>query len=509
MTCKTTNIGLCHWDGYETKYKKCSLTKGSDIIKNKFGLSTIKIYAGNKFRETYYDCSLIEDEVTTLKQLLQTKPYKKVLDMNFKTVVISTFSICKEGDDYWRTNGISINEKEQFCQLSLFLHSQYPNTEFILSNWESDCVIESTDDISYRKLYADNIINLINERKKATLGVNNVKVALEVNRWYDMIENSISYIIPKVNCDMISYSCYQMIYDENELDNTIKKIKSLLKPNMELYIGEFGYPTNIDTKEIVVNSIRNNIKVFVKNNIRLAFYWNLYCNEKNHNGTFNGFGIITPDDKVTYVYNELFQNKPYITTRHGISLSNEWKRNRQTDYLSMKNAEKYNLIDSDLSYHGIETIKKSRENFWNMVFSKNSSYITVYLSPLKRVVRTFFESINEINFEHTDRLKYINVFITNIISEYGDSPENMHRSMEAVNIFPELEGIRNIVNQVHILEYPEWKSIEKGQYDEQMKNIIHMGDETIVMFSHWSVINHKYGVSLSNFGVGNYYINQN
>lgn len=504
MTCKVTNISLCHWDGYESE-TKCSLVKGADIIKNKFGLSMIKIYAGNKFRETYHDCSMIEDEITNLKQLFQTKPYKTVLDMNFKTIVIVTFSICKEGDDYWRTKGISIQEREQFCQLSTFLYTHYPNTEFILSNWESDCVIESTDNIMYRKLYADNITNLINERTKSTLGVSNVKIALEVNRWYDDIESSISYVIPRVNCHMISYSCYQMIYNEHKLDQTIKKIKSLLKPSMELYIGEFGYPTNIDTKDIVIQCIRNNIKVFARNEIRLAFYWNLYCNEKNHNGTFNGFGLITPHGEITYVYKELFQTKPYIITRHGISLSNVWKHNNNTDYLSNPDAERYNLFDSDLTYHGIKTIKENRIGFWNMVFSMNSKYITVYLSPLKRSIRTFFESIYDIDFKYTEHLKHINVYITNIVSEYGDSPENIYKSMEAVNLFPELDGIRSIVNQVNIIDYTEWKPIKEGQYTEQLKTIEHKNDETVIMFSHWGVINHVHGISLSNFGVNNYY----
>ena len=252
-----------------------------------------------------------------------------------------------------------------------------------------DCVLDSIESVVYKRICADNIVNLINKRTEACKKHSNVKIALEVNRYYKNTDSSISYILPKVKCDMISYSCYQMLYNSKDLYDNITRIKSLMKPNMELYIGEFGYPINKDIKEKVLKCMNNSIEVFVRHRIRLAFYWNLYCNEKKSDGTFNGFGIITPSGEITYVYNELFNRKACILVRHGISLANDWKNENNSNYIHKKDAELYNLIDSDLSYRGIKAIRQRREEFWEHVFKNNTKDITVYISPLKRAIRTF------------------------------------------------------------------------------------------------------------------------
>ena len=143
MSSKIVKIGLCHWDGYETKEKKCSLVKGAEIIKNRFGLSLIKIYAGNKYNDIYNDFSdtnfsdTNSGNIKTLKNLIESGPYKTVLDMNFKTVVMVGFCINKsKDDDYWRVNGIDKCEINQFNELSDYLSNTY-QIEFIISNWES------------------------------------------------------------------------------------------------------------------------------------------------------------------------------------------------------------------------------------------------------------------------------------------------------------------------------------------------------------------------------------
>jgi hypothetical protein len=501
MSCAITKIGICHWDGYETQTKKCSLLKGACIVKNNFGLSLIKIYAGNKYKTIYSDTDF--NNIKTLKQLLESTPYKSVLDLGFQTVVMVMFSINSKGDDYWRTTGVNDDEKIQFTEVAKYLKDNYPTTEFILSNWESDCVIESTENIMDRKMYADNIVDLINARTEAVKYYDNVNIALEVNRYYKDVENSISYIIPKVNCQMISYSCYQMLYDNKLLDNTILKIKSLMKPNMELYIGEFGYPTNNDKEDRVVKCIKNNITIFIKHRIRLAFYWNLYCNEKRPDGTFNGFGIINITGDISYVYKELYPTNSYLfTVRHGISLANMWKHQNNTDYISSKNAITYNLHDAGLSFEGLKAIRNSRQSFWDTIFQTNSNKITIFLSPLIRSISTCLESMREINPKY---FKNINIYITPIISEYGNGRENRYKTLQAIEMSPEVNELKTIVNNVEFINYVEWAPITKGQYDQEINKYIKPNiNETIICFMHWGVINHLYGINSKNFGVNSY-----
>lgn len=506
MSCNIVNIGICHWDGYETPTEKCSLERGAEIVKEQFGLPLIKFYAGNKYNKVYNDFNEMKtNNIKTLKNLIESKPYKSVLDMNFKTVVIVGFSINEnKDDDYWRIKGVDENEIEQFTELSEYLASSYPNTEFIISNWESDCVIDSIESVVYKKFCADNIVSMINKRAEACKDHTNVKIALEVNRYYEHTDNSISYVLPKVKCDMISYSCYQMLYNPSDLYNNITRIKSLMKPNMELYIGEFGFPTNVDRKEKVLKYLKSSIEVFVKHRIRLAFYWNLYCNEKRVDNTFNGFGIITPFGIISYVYKELFERKSCVLVRHGISLANVWKHKNNTEYIHKEDAKLYNLVDSDLSYQGIKAIRKKREEFWEQVLKNNTKYITVYISPMKRAIRTFCESISGLDKKYfTD----INVIITPTISEYGQEISNKYSSLEEIKLFPEVKKIKSIVKQVKFLDYVEWSHIKKGQYDHKIKEyIIPKKNETVVFFCHWGVINHITGVNVKNFGIDSFIV---
>lgn len=501
-----TTISLCHWDGYETLNKKCELYKGAEIIKNKFGLSTIKIYVGNKYKEVYDDCKNLFN-IKSVKELLESEPYNKVLKLGFKTIVMVLFTINVNGDDYWRLKGVNKNEINQMVELSEYLGNNFSDTEFIISNWESDCVLESTENRTHQRLYAENIIDLINKRYETTKQIKNVKIALEVNRYYNNNNtNSISYILPKVNCDMISYSCYQTIYNYRDMDFVINKIKSLMKPNMELYIGEFGYPTpHTDYEENVLNSLNYNLRIFKKHKIRLAFYWNLYCNEKRGD-KFIGFGIIKPNGDISYVYNKLFISKrPVYLARHGISLSNQWKRETKTDYINKEDSLKHNLYDSELTFEGINLINNSKYNFWKDVIN-NSINIKIYLSPLKRSIQTFIESMHD---EFKYEYKQMSVIISPILSEYGTSYENYYMSINALEIFPNVIKLRNLVKDVTIVPFPDnkWIVDRKDHYNKDLvKTLLCNETDTKVYFGHWGIINKTYGLNLPNFGINNFYI---
>lgn len=311
-------IAPCHWDGYENPYTKCSLVVGAkkayEFQKDR-AKKAIKIYIGNK-SDVYRDVNDLRPlthtipsiKATTIKNLITTPPYQEVLNMGFNTIVLVAFCL-QNGDDYWRNTGPYQYEYDQFKELALYLGDTYPYIEFILSNWESDCVLEGSSD---KKLVADNLVKLINIRNSAVQDLKkegrsfNVKIALEVNRLYETGESATSYIIPRVKCDMISYSCYQTLFMGGEiLDRAIKYIKSKMGAGMELYIGEFGFPLNT-YKGDIARHLKEGIETFFNNNIRLAFYWNLYCNEKNADGSFNGFGLITPEGAYSPIVSKLF-----------------------------------------------------------------------------------------------------------------------------------------------------------------------------------------------------------
>ena len=501
-------IAPCHWDGYKDNKNKCSLVEGAKIAyslqKNNHSL---KIYAGNKYSINYSDFKNKKIQfLYSLKELMCSEPYKTVLEMKFKTIVIVGFIIFENNDDYWRINGPHKQEYEQFKFLAEYLSQTYPNTEFIISNWESDCVLESVDN---KELCANNIAKLISVRYKAAQPFKNVKIALEVNRFYNNGFCSTNYIIPKTDYDMISYSCYQTLWQSSEmLEKGIKYIRNFLKPGTELYIGEFGFPTNKWEEKKVMSFLHNSVDTFKKNNIRLAFYWNMYNNERNKDLTFNGFGLIGIDGRKTYVCKTLFPQSTIIMVRHGYSLSNKWKDINKKNHIDTKTANLYNLYDSELSYEGIKTIINNRNFFWNNILKiSNERPIRVFVSPLKRSIQTCLLSLN-------DKVKNIKVTITPFITEKGNSRENYGMRLESIKEYPFLREYMEKGLEVEFLHFDVkqswWKIPVKDRityFFKYMKQRRYEWNciECIVCFSHWGFIKEiTNGIQLNNFGVSRY-----
>ena len=72
MSCNIVNIGICHWDGYQTPTEKCSLERGAQIVKDIFGLPLIKFYAGNKYNKVYNDFNEMKtNNIKTLKNMIE------------------------------------------------------------------------------------------------------------------------------------------------------------------------------------------------------------------------------------------------------------------------------------------------------------------------------------------------------------------------------------------------------------------------------------------------------
>ena len=499
MTQQTTEISICHWDGYESQNIKSQLVKGCKIIKDNFNMSTLKIYAGNKYKTTYSD--LDDINVKSLKELFESEQYKEVLRLGFKTIVIVAFAINDNGDDYWRTNGPNNNEYIQFKELSELL-STYKETEFILSNWESDCVLDSINDKDMKKTYADNIISLINLREKSVdEKITNVKIALEVNRYYQHFDNSISYILPKVICKMISYSCYQTLHNKKDLDSCIDIIKSNMKPYMELYIGEFGFPINKMDKLTVTTHLHNAISIFNKHDIRLAFYWNLYCNEKIDD-KFNGFGIIDVHNNISYIYDELVTQYTYTcVVRHGLSLANKWKTDNNKNYINTENALLHNLYDSELSYDGIKDIKNYKQHFWDYIFSINFNQLNIIISPLRRAIDTFYKSIKNSGYSHI--MKKVVITINPSISEYSESKENFGMHLDSLMTYTTIQKLQKLVKAIKFEDFPKDKKWFPNKIFFNNNNIKfnHMN----IFFTHWGFAKKHCNVDLKNFGNKQYY----
>jgi hypothetical protein len=79
---------------------------------------------------------------SSLVELAQTPPFKRLFARSFKTIILETFSMGR-ADGYWR-NGTTpeqlADEMRQFEQLTRHLPTTYRDSgkTFVLQNWESD-----------------------------------------------------------------------------------------------------------------------------------------------------------------------------------------------------------------------------------------------------------------------------------------------------------------------------------------------------------------------------------
>lgn len=481
-----TEIGFCCWDGYETENKKCSLVTGTRIIKEKMNSDTIKIYAGNKCSKCYRDFEDVKP--TTLKELFQSTPYTQVFDLNFNVIIIVAFSINRKGDDYWRTEPPT--EFTQFREASEFLSKKYPNTLFILSNWESDCVLDIYSGSNHKDV-SEHLISLINQREKATEGFPNVQIALEVNRFYDNRNSSIDCILPFVQCKFVSYSCYQTLFHSvKSLSDGIDKIRKT-RPDMVLYIGEFGFPTCRMEKNAVLARLRGSINLFHDKQIPWAFYWNLYNNEPVKDG-YNGYGLITPKGECTYVHEELMRQTSVFLVRHGQSLHN------QAESIGLK----YDKPNPELSENGKQAIQKVSSKFWiavNKVAGKRQ--IRILVSPLRRAIQTCLLSLEK-NMEMTRNVKII---ITPYVTETGHNIVNKGELLEDLQRYPPLMKLQNLfpVRFEHIKHgKPWWNKYKPDKLFKYLRQRRYEwnNEECIVCFSHYNFILEISQKSLGNFG---------
>lgn len=490
-------IGICHWDGFVSPNTKCSLIEGARESK-KLGMKNIKIYCGNKVETTYSDLQNILYPTTTLRDILKHSSYTQLFNLGFEVVVIVMFSINKNrDDDYWRRS-FPTHDESQFTEAFRYL-STFTNTTFIISNWESDHVYNAATN---KEEISKSLINLINIRKKVC-NVSNVKIALELNE-VKAGECVLNNVLPYVNCDMVSYSCYTSQENPEVFSYAINKIRRKMKPNMSLFIGEFGFPVNRMRSDKVHFLYENLLQLFGEKRIKLAFYWNLYDNEKNSDGTFSGFGLITPYGKPNFMAYKIFNKRNVIYVRHGYSMANKWKNKNNTNHIDKNAAKQHNLYNPYLCDEGISDIIKTRDEFWNFIKSSSPDLpIKIFCSPLRRTLHTLLVCLQNNPMPNTS------VYISPLLAEIGDSCENKDVLYD-VRLEPILTDISRLVHDVHFIHgckkrYSKvTKHGSKVEYAQEFSRYIQtektLNGCCLICFSHFETIKTITGQCLNNFG---------
>lgn len=302
--------GIAHSSGNYGFTQENYLQEGAERIRQ-LGSDSIFIYLTPNFRTTYPDKSSAAwpaQDPSYLSDLIQAEPYKKVLSMGFKTVVLTAYTFAN--DDHvagFATNGNAQAEEDEFYNLATYLLRTYANSgmTFILKNWEGDWIGLQGDDTSQNVTWsmANDMVSWLRARQQGVTrarrdagnpsGVN-VFNAVEVNRVLDHaqygLNRVINAVVPFVSPDMVTYSSYDSTLagtDPNSMQAAMQQALSTIYQfapdplnlgSKRVLISEYGLYENQRESEAIwrTNTV---LKTAQSAGLSGAFMWNVFDNE--------------------------------------------------------------------------------------------------------------------------------------------------------------------------------------------------------------------------------------
>lgn len=293
-------LGMVHWGGKYRLTDDDYLYEGAQAIKN-MGIDKLKIYLGLKSDSTYFTDYNNKNPVDILRQ----ENYSRVLSLGFKLIVIIYHG--KPTSEWKFSDSLEIYEfeKENIKNVAIEL-GKYKDTEFIITNWEGDCMIGAD---KTKETYS----RMTNWVKVRQHGVNlanqkNVKHGIEVNFVRQSIPSIghpsvLTEVVPYVDTDYVSYSCYDC-KNESEFGECLKLVYKL--SNRPVIVGEFGTPVNVRSSEESLEYLKAIVNITERYHTKACFYWQIYENEFKikENGDVQpmGFGVIGHDSKVNGIW---------------------------------------------------------------------------------------------------------------------------------------------------------------------------------------------------------------
>jgi hypothetical protein len=295
-------IGGIHWGSKPITNKVDHLEEGANIVKF-LGLSSIKIYIGHKSDITYNT----NYKNIYPKDIINQNNYQKLLQMNWEKVVLvyngtDNYGSWKKSCEKTFENIINENAKVIY-DLAKEL-GKYPRTKFIITNWEGDCMInKDKNKDTYNKflLWVKARQEGVSKARK-DFNIDNVFHGIEVNFVRQSLFNHpsvLTEVVPFVNTDYLSYSCYDC-RNNIEFEENLNLIKKLC--NRPIIIGEFGSGVQISTIEETQSYFFGMLEVIEKYEIELAMYWRVL--DKNYDK--RGFGLVNHENEISSIFLNIF-----------------------------------------------------------------------------------------------------------------------------------------------------------------------------------------------------------
>lgn len=260
-------------------------------------------------------------------------PYRAVFDMpTLKHYVFWCYTFANPGNASWNTGFINTSkqtkEYNEIYALAQYFLTNYNNSgkSFYLGHWEGDwstgLSTSGTTTNNPTPAALQGMINWLNIRQKAVddamanVPHTNVNVYLycEVNRVLDTVNDSPPYtnrvinsVVPYVtNLDYVSWSAYDLQNQTNVAgwldyaNSFIPTNKAAQIPGKRLFIGEFGWGNY--TEDVQAPLIQAFDQTLFAWGCPFSFYWQLYDNETNQDGSFQHLDLIYTNGTPTASY---------------------------------------------------------------------------------------------------------------------------------------------------------------------------------------------------------------
>jgi hypothetical protein len=268
----------------------------------------------------------------TLTELAQSDYFKQVFSMPFATILLEAHTPADNGwKDPRKSERFYGALEKEFYEITKHLYQTYSSRKltFVLQHWEGDWFLRGRGGEKWDPPPGDwqQLCRQMQKWLRARqAGVSTARDefgkdaackvlhAAEVNRVLDIhkgIPTMTDKVLPEVELDMVSYSCYDAMKDGVTLYGALEQIRKHAKTTGAagkdfVYVGEIGIPENEQPKNLEARWDE-----FL--GAALAFgapyivHWELYCNELNpqirpapklpvtNASDVRGFWLVKPD----------------------------------------------------------------------------------------------------------------------------------------------------------------------------------------------------------------------
>ena len=238
----------------------------------------------------------------TLADIASREPtHRAVLDMPFTHFFIWAYPFTPHGSAGMFKKAEADLEYREMYDLAAHLLRTYSGTgkAFYLGHWEGDWHLRPHFDPKkpFPDHFADNFIAWLTIRQKAIDDAKRDTPHENVSVWHytevNLVEPFLkggqcltNDILPQVDVDFVSYSCYDSLQRvvRDDLFATLNHIESKLKPKAgiqgkRVFIGEYGFPARRYTPAIQNEKSLEAMIAAIEWGCPFVLYWELYDNE--------------------------------------------------------------------------------------------------------------------------------------------------------------------------------------------------------------------------------------